>query len=69
MRSLFPQTIKVYIICMTVPSARGFSYAKLVCRLKIQSWQIKNALINDCLRVSKVSLKFYIPTNYNFDVI
>ena len=69
MRSLFLQTIKVYIICMTVTSARGFSFAKFVRRLKVQSWQIKIALINDCLRASKVLLKFSIPTNYNFAVI
>ena len=31
--------------------------------------QIEKALINDCLRVSKVSGKFRIPTVYNFAVI
>ena len=31
--------------------------------------QIEKALINDRLRVSKVSWKFYIPTIYNFAVI
>ena len=31
--------------------------------------QIKKALINDRLRVSKVSGKFRIPTIYNFAVI
>ena len=31
--------------------------------------QIKKALINDCLRVSKASWKFRIPTIYNFTVI
>ena len=31
--------------------------------------QIKKALINDHLRVSKVSWKFRIPTIYNFAVI
>ena len=31
--------------------------------------QIQKALINDCLRVSKVSWKFLIPTIDNFAVI
>ena len=31
--------------------------------------QIKKALINDCLRVSKVFWKFHIPTIYNIAVI
>ena len=31
--------------------------------------QIEKALINDGLRVSKVSLKFCIPTIYSFAVI
>ena len=31
--------------------------------------QIEKALINDGLRVSKVSGKFHIPTVYNFPVI
>ena len=31
--------------------------------------QIEKALISDRLRVSKVSLKFRIPTMYNFAVI
>ena len=30
--------------------------------------QIEKALINDCLRVSKVSRKFCIPTIHNFAV-
>ena len=37
--------------------------------LKVQSWKLKKAPINDRLRVSKVSLKFHIPTIYNFAVI
>ena len=31
--------------------------------------QIEEALINNCLRVSKVSWKFGIPTIYNFGVM
>ena len=31
--------------------------------------QIENALMNDLLRVSKVSWKFCIPTSYDFAVI
>ena len=31
--------------------------------------QIEKSLINDCLRVSKVSWRFHIPTIYNFTVI
>ena len=31
--------------------------------------QIEKALINDRLRVSKVSWKFHIPTMYNFAAI
>ena len=31
--------------------------------------QIEKALINDCLRVSKISLKFCIPPIYKFAVI
>ena len=31
--------------------------------------QIKKALINDRLRISKVSWKFSIPTTYSFTVI
>ena len=31
--------------------------------------QIEKALKNDCFHVSKVSLKFCIPTIYNFAVI
>ena len=31
--------------------------------------QIEKALINDLLRVSKVSLKFCVATIYNFEVI
>ena len=31
--------------------------------------KIDKALINDCLRVSKVSWKFHIPTIYNFAVV
>ena len=30
--------------------------------------QVEKALINACLRVSKLSWKFHIPTNYNFAV-
>ena len=30
--------------------------------------KIEKALINDCLRVSKVSLKFRVPTFHNFAV-
>ena len=41
MRSLFLQKIKVYIICMTVPLDRDFSYAKVVRRLKVQSCKLK----------------------------
>ena len=37
--------------------------------LKIHKMQIEKALINDRLRVSKVSIKFRIPTIYNFVVI
>ena len=31
--------------------------------------QIEKALINDCLRISKVSWTFHIPNIYNFAVI
>ena len=37
--------------------------------LKIRKMQIEKAQINDRLRVSKVSIKFGIPTIYNFVVI
>ena len=37
--------------------------------LKDTVMQIEKALINDCLRVSKVSGKFRIPIIYNFAVI
>ena len=37
--------------------------------LKIHKMQLEKALINDRLRVSKVSIKFRIPTIYNFVVI
>ena len=37
--------------------------------LKVTVRQIEKPLINDCLRVSKISWKFCIPTIYNFAVI
>ena len=37
--------------------------------IKGTAMQIEKALIKDCLRASKVSWKFYIPTIYNFAVI
>ena len=37
--------------------------------LKDTVTQIEKALINDRLRVSKVSSKFLIPTIYNFSII
>ena len=38
-------------------------------KFKGAAMQIEKALINDRLRVSKVSWKFCIPTIYNFAVI
>ena len=41
----------------------------LIFEIKGTVMQIEKALINDRLRVSKVSWKFHIPTIYNFEVI
>ena len=38
-------------------------------KLKDAVLQIEKALVNDCLRVWKVSWKFHIPTVYGFVVI
>ena len=46
----------------------GF-YKKGIAVIKDAVMQIEKALINDCLRVSKVSWKFRIPTAYNFEII
>ena len=41
----------------------------LICHLKGTVMQIKKAMANDGLRVSKVAWKIRIPTIYNFAVI
>ena len=41
----------------------------LICHLKGTVMQIKKAMANDRLRVSKVAWKIRMPTIYNFAVI
>ena len=42
---------------------------KIEIQVKGAVTQIEKALISDCLRVSKLSWKFRIPTNSNFAII
>ena len=50
-------------------SKRAVTYASRIPVIKGTVIKIEKALINDRLRVSKVSWKFRIPTIYNFAVI